>query len=291
MATEPRPTLVVCGRGYTGSAIAKRWAEAGGNVLWTARTGDRGEGDAIVAAFGHGPIHPPPRVPRGFGVITFGTGQEDPAAAVTQAVDWLADAGIRAIAYLSSTSVYGDCGGEVVTEDRPPAPTTEMGRRRVAVEAAFEDACAGRSVRAVTLRIPGIYGPGRTPRARFVAGAYRFPRGERWSNRVHREDVARAVEHALLTGLDGVFNTSDGRPFQVSEFLHWVAETLDVPPPTAVQFDELSESAKPFWQGNRQISNAKLTATGWSPVFPDVRDGHRQSWAAEDSFSGKASCT
>src|SRR5512139_2042276 len=65
--------------------------------------------------------------------------------------------------YMSTTGVYGDTRGGTVTEESPLLPSNERARRRVAAENAAQAWCAGRDVRCVVLRVPGIYGPGRLP--------------------------------------------------------------------------------------------------------------------------------
>ncbi|HEX7374212.1 MAG TPA: NAD-dependent epimerase/dehydratase family protein, partial [Steroidobacteraceae bacterium] len=67
------------------------------------------------------------------------------------------------LVYMSTTGVYGDTGGAVVTEDSELAPSTDRARRRVAAERLVNEWCVPRQVRCVILRVPGIYGPGRLP--------------------------------------------------------------------------------------------------------------------------------
>ena len=74
------------------------------------------------------------------------------------------------LVYLSTTGVYGDRGGELVTERTPIDPATDRGRRRADAENAIRDWCESHSVRAVTLRVPGIFGPGRLPLERLRRG-------------------------------------------------------------------------------------------------------------------------
>ena len=280
--------LLLCGHGYTGRAIADAWVARGG-VVWAsvreydtaarlARTGVRG----FVAEFGGPELPWISGLDTPVGVITFGTtGLADPGEMVASAVRWLSKHGCSAAVYLSSTSVYGDCDGREVSEDDPASPNTEMGRRRVLAETEFERASSELGVRSVILRLPGIYGPHRTPRTRFIDRSYRFPSGQRWSNRIFVDDVATAVCHALREPLNGVYNASDGAPFRASEFAAWVSAELDVDCPSPVGFEELSARAQPFWQANRRVSNARLVATGWRPSVGDYREGHRLAWSRE----------
>jgi nucleoside-diphosphate-sugar epimerase len=60
------------------------------------------------------------------------------------------------IVYLSATSVYGDCGNETVTEERPAKPTNHTGMRRLDAEEQFRSFGRERDVPVVVLRVAGI---------------------------------------------------------------------------------------------------------------------------------------
>lgn len=222
----------------------------------------------------------------GHGVITLGT-TDPPEPAVAGAVRWLVSHGVERVVYLSSTSVYGDHDGGWVDADTPPAPDTAMGRRRVLAEAAFERACQAQGVEGMVLRLPGIYGPGRTLRGRLLSGSYAYPRdSERWSNRIHVDDVSTAVLTLLERGVPGRYMAADGVPFRALDLVSWACEHLGIPMPEGVAFDDLSPRAKPFWLGSRRCDCAKLRALGWEPTYADYRDGFAAAWRAEDGSVG-----
>ncbi len=76
----------------------------------------------------------------------------------------------RRIVYLSTTGVYGDCGGDWVDESRPVRPVVDRARRRWDAEQQFRSWCLGHSTELVILRVAGIYGPGKLPLARLSKG-------------------------------------------------------------------------------------------------------------------------
>src|SRR2546422_27440 len=76
-------------------------------------------------------------------------------------VDWLADAPIRKFVYTSSTSVYGQTDGSIVTEASPAEPAGETAQVLVEAENVLLKAAQQREFPAVILRVAGIYGPGR----------------------------------------------------------------------------------------------------------------------------------
>ena len=70
------------------------------------------------------------------------------------------------VVLISTTGVYGDCGGAWIDEDTPVNPQTPRARRRLDAERALREAGRAAAIPVVVLRVPGIYGPGRLPLAR-----------------------------------------------------------------------------------------------------------------------------
>src|SRR5512145_2729156 len=63
----------------------------------------------------------------------------------------------RRVVYISTSGVYGDCGGARVDESRPVNPGTERGARRVDAERAMTEWGERAGVKVTILRVPGIY--------------------------------------------------------------------------------------------------------------------------------------
>ncbi|MEJ2275716.1 MAG: NAD-dependent epimerase/dehydratase family protein [Woeseiaceae bacterium] len=74
------------------------------------------------------------------------------------------------IVYISTTGVYGDCAGAVVTEDTPVNADNRLSRPRVAAEELLTLWAEKHACDLVILRVPGIYGPGRLGVARLKSG-------------------------------------------------------------------------------------------------------------------------
>ena len=86
-------------------------------------------------------------------------------------IDALAAAMVpRRLVYLSTSGVYGDCGGDWVDESRPLAPQSDRARRRVDAEQCLEAFCNERNVKLTILRVPGIYAADRLPLERLKRG-------------------------------------------------------------------------------------------------------------------------
>jgi len=186
----------------------------------------------------------------------------------------------RRIVYLSTSSVYGDCEGEWVTEDREPDPASDRGRRRLAAEQLLGGWCAERGVECVTLRVPGIYGPGRLPIKRLQSGTPVVDEQEcPYSNRIHGEDLTSASLAAAERGVDGgVYNVSDGTPTTMTDYFMQVADALGLDPPPVVSMDEARETLTPamlsFLSESKRLDNTRMREQlGVTLQYPDLDKG------------------
>jgi len=172
------------------------------------------------------------------------------------------------VGYLSSTGVYGDVGGAWVDE-RAPA---DRGRR--AYRNAADAAWLARG--AHVFRLPGIYGPGRSPLDRVANGeAHRTGIAGQVFSRVHVDDIASGVV-AAFDAPAGAYNLSDDTPCSQDEVVGYAAALLGVAAPPIVPLDTLSPMARGFYAENRRVANGKAKRVlGWRPRYPDYRFGLR----------------
>lgn len=192
------------------------------------------------------------------------------------------------VVYISSSGVYGDCGDDWVDESRPVAPSTARARRRLSAEQRIV-AWAGH---AVILRAPGIYGPGRLPVERVLAGEpVLADAAGGWTNRVHVDDLAGMTWRvATASPAHAVYNACDGVPTRREAYYDSLAERLGVAPPPKIGWDEARERFSAmrlsFLAESRRLSNARLLAdTGYRLVFPDYRKGLEASLRGEPALS------
>jgi nucleoside-diphosphate-sugar epimerase len=168
--------------------------------------------------------------------------------------------------FVSSTSVYRQNEGEVVTEESLIDPDMATGRvLRVAEKVATG---AGATV----VRSTGIYGPGRGVLfAKFLRGeAVIEGDGQRWINQIHQHDLVSALVHLIDAGEPGeIYNASDDTPVTQHDFYAWCSEFLHRPmPPSGPVNLERKRGLT-----SKRVSNAKLRATGWTPIYPSFREG------------------
>lgn len=172
------------------------------------------------------------------------------------------------LGYLSSTGVYGDTGGAWVDE----SASIGHGRRQVRAKA---DA-AWLALGARVFRLPGIYGPGRSPLDRIAAGtAHRVRMPGQVFSRIHVDDIVSGVL-AGFNAPSGAYNLADDLPASQNEVIAFAARLLGHEPPPFVPLDHLSSAAQGFYAESRRVANRKAKRVlGWAPAYPDYRAGLR----------------
>ena len=170
------------------------------------------------------------------------------------------------LVYGSTSGVYGDCGGDWVSETRPVAPATARAQRRVDAERAVRH--LGRAgVRTSILRIPGIYAPDReggTPEARLRKGTPVLAAPDDvYTNHIHADDLARACTAALWRGAaQRVYHVCDDTDLKMGDYFDLAADLYGLLRPPRV-----SRSAAPvqlpavqlsFMSESRRLDNTRM---------------------------------
>ena len=269
------PRMFIFGLGYTASNIAAKLAARGWEVISTGRDGtlsfdDSGNVRVALADADHVLSSVPPG----------GDGSEP-------VLDTYGDAlAGKWLGYLSSTGVYGDCGGAWVDESAP----TGAGRR--GARAAADAAWLARGAR--VFRLPGIYGPGRSALDRVRQGrAHRIDLPGQVFSRVHVDDITSGVL-AALAAPGGAYNLADDRPGDQNAVIEEACRLLGLPPPPlqSLEAAELSPMARGFYRENRRVANGKAKRVlGWRPVFPSYREGLAALLFPHSAISNPASAS
>jgi nucleoside-diphosphate-sugar epimerase len=186
------------------------------------------------------------------------------------------------VVYLSTSGVYGDCGGATVTEETPVNPQTDRARRRLDAETILRNWATHRGVATVVLRVTGIYGPGRLPLDRIQKGHPVLREEEApFTNRIHADDLARVCLAAVEKGEDGdIFNVSDGRSGTMTEYFNAVADAVGLPRPPQVGMEEARRVMNPlmlsYLTESRRMDNRRmLEKLGIGLMYPDLESGLR----------------
>jgi len=180
----------------------------------------------------------------------------------------------RRFIYTSSTSVYAQTQGEWVDEESATEPVHDTGKiLRKAEEFVRQNG-------GLVARLAGIYGPGRSALLRkFLSGEARIDNdGQRYLNQVHRDDVAAALLHLVVSSFErscaaAVVNVTDDQPITQREAYGWLARKLDRPFPAVVA----RSSQRKRGASNKRVSNRKMHTLGWEPKFPAFPIGMERS--------------
>jgi len=178
------------------------------------------------------------------------------------------------IGYISATSVYGDRQGGWVLENTPVSPDSPRGHDRVRAENAWRESFPASDI----IRLPGIYGPGRSPfEALEVGEARRIDKPGQVFSRIHVEDIASGLKAAMdRPGGGRVLNLCDDWPSAPGDPIAFAAELIGTAPPPLVAFDEaeMSDMARSFYSECKRVGNGMTKAAlGWKPRYPGYREG------------------
>ncbi|XP_020534871.1 protein YeeZ isoform X2 [Jatropha curcas] len=114
----------------------------------------------------------------------------------------LMDGNLQWLCYLSSTSVYGDCGGAWVDEDYPASPTSELAKSRLAAEEGWLNLGHSLGLSTQVFRLGGIYGPGRSAVDTIIkqepwSKSQKMRTSKQYTSRVHVEDICQALKASI----------------------------------------------------------------------------------------------
>lgn len=184
------------------------------------------------------------------------------------------------IVYLSSTSVYSEVSGGVVTETSPAEPVSAMGKRRLDAEKAFLEYGQKNHVPVIVLRVSGIYGPGRLPLMQISQGQPLLREEQAGpSNRIHADDLAAVCLAAADSGKAGeIYNVSDGHPSSMTSYFNACADALQLPRQPQVSLEEARLVMSPLMYSyaseSRIVDNSRmLSDLNVRLRYPTVSEG------------------
>ncbi len=190
----------------------------------------------------------------------------------------------KRLVYISTSGVYGDCGGALVTEETPANPQTSRAKRRYDAEQTLQQWGEAQGVEVIILRVTGIYGPGRIPVFRLQDGHPLLRLEESPpTNRIHADDFAQVCVAAAEKGAAGeIFNVSDGQPGTMTEYFLAIAEWVGLPRPPQISMDEAKKVMTPlmlsYLTESRRMDNRRmLSRLGVKLRYPTLAEGLKAS--------------
>lgn len=276
--------LLCFGLGFSARVLAQRLAAKGWTITATSRSEDgaeaiRAKGYRALEFDGANPLPEGALDSVTHVVVSAPPGADGDPVLRRHAGDFAARARqFRWIAYLSTTGVYGDHGGALVTEETPLTPNTERGHKRLLAETQWLALWRAHGVPVHIFRLAGIYGPGRNQLLSLIDGtAKRVIRQGQVFSRIHVEDIANVLEASIAKpNPGGAYNVCDDEASPPQDVVEHGAKLLGLPVPPAIPFEEaeLSPMARSFYADSKRVSNARLKQElGVHLSYPTYREG------------------
>ncbi len=184
------------------------------------------------------------------------------------------------IVYISTTGVYGDHQGGMVTEQTPANPGVDRARRRYHAEQQLMQVAGKYDIPVNILRVGGIYGPKRLPLERIKKQLPMIIESlSPATNRIHEDDLAAICVAAAEKGADGeIYNVSDGTQSSMTEYFLTLADYFKLPRPPLVDWETaektISAGMLSYLRESRRVSNEKmLNELGVKLQYPDLLSG------------------
>ena len=193
---------------------------------------------------------------------------------------WLAHGGApKHVVYISTTGVYGDCGGAWLDEQSALNPESGRAVRRVDAELQLRAFAAQTGSTLTILRAPGIYALERLPTDRLRRGVPVLIEAEDgFSNHIHADDLAMMCV-AALNKPRGVqaYNACDDVPMRVGVWFTHLAQAANLPVPPRMSRVELERMVSPlqwsFMRESRRLLNVSIKRDlGVVLRYPSVLD-------------------
>jgi nucleoside-diphosphate-sugar epimerase len=189
------------------------------------------------------------------------------------------------VVYLSTSGVYGDCGGERVTESRPVNPRNTRAVRRVDAERLLARQAKRGAFRLAVLRVPGIYSEDRLPLARLRAGTAALTDADDvHTNHIHAADLAALTVGAMRRLQERgwpqtrIYNANDDSDLKMGAYFDLVADAFGLPHPPRLPRARIAEAVSPallsFMRESRRLDNTRIKRELHVRLrFADVTEG------------------
>jgi nucleoside-diphosphate-sugar epimerase len=187
------------------------------------------------------------------------------------------------LVYISTTGVYGDCGGAQFDETRTLNPNNPRAKRRVSAENILRDWARRRGGILSILRVPGIYAADRLPIERLRKGTPALIEcDDVYTNHIHAEDLAILIKLAIFRAQPNrVYHAVDDSDLKMADYFDEVADHFYLPRAPRLPRVELEKHVSPmllsFMSESRRLQNQRIKVElGARLIFPTVSDALKQ---------------
>ncbi|KAL5126857.1 Protein YeeZ [Glycine soja] len=180
----------------------------------------------------------------------------------------LIDGDLRWLCYLSSTSVYGDCDGELVDEDYPTNPKSESAKLRLASEEGWSNLAHNLGISLLLFRLGGIYGPGRSAvdtiiKQKPMSEGQKRRKNRKYTSRIHVDDICQALMATVLAPPPReVYNIVDDDPAPREEVFEYATRLVEKKWP-GLKLQSVEQRQKEWSnvknpRGEKRLCNARM---------------------------------
>lgn len=261
--------MLIIGCGYVGSSIAKFWRSKGHFVTVTTRSQERFDSlkqiaDAVSLVKTESFENSLKELLKQNDVVVLSVApsihedyEQTYLHTAQSLMDKIKSSVVKQIIYTSSTSVYGEQGGNWVDENTPLCPSNPNTEILCETEKILMNPLG--ELKTCIFRLGEIYGPGREieNRLKRLQGQLLPGTGGNYTNLIHLTDIVHALDFALTHELKGIYNLCQDLHIPRKELYEHLCLHHQLP---SFQWNP---NIKSIHGGNKRVSNVKIKNEGF----------------------------
>ena len=184
------------------------------------------------------------------------------------------------LVYISTSGVYGDASGKVVSEIHRTMPNSDRAKRRLSAEKNLRKFGQDMGVSVSILRVPGIYSKDRLPIDRLLDETPMILKHQdSYTNHIHVVDLVNIIIATFNTGRIGrIYNVSDDSKLRIGDYFDVVAEHKGLKKPVRISKEKarvkIPAQLFSFINESRIIDNSRMKRElGIILKYPTVEEG------------------
>ena len=186
---------------------------------------------------------------------------------------------IKWLAYLSSTSVYGNHNGKWVDERSKLLSNNDTGINRIVAENEWLKLNRYHLVPTRIVRLSGIYSQERNIFLRLAREQVRYvKKSNHFFSRIHVADIAQVLSKSLIYSKPGeIYNVADNIPCSYDQTISYACNLMGVKIPPSENFQLLKDSEiKNFYKDSKKVGNFKIKKDLKVKLqFPSYKEGFK----------------